>query len=237
MLRIRTLFAAGLCAAAASTVAFADSHTAPSDSSGLYIIGRIGSALPIEQDVTVSNAFGSGSGEYDPDGGIGFQGAIGHHFADGWRAEVSYTHLRGNDGELTLEGFGPPFELDGTGKSHTVLFNVLKTVGTFDTFLGPVSPFVGAGIGFSHLDRSDIDLVFAPGFLGSFPSDNTDTVFAAAAHVGFESKLAPGVTLSSQWSFQYADEAEFENAFAGFADLNRDAQVQIMSFTGLRFDF
>lgn len=109
---------------------------------------------------------------------------------------------------------------------------MLKTVGTFDTVLGSVSPFVGAGLGFSHLDRSDI----RPTSIGSSSGGNdTDTVFAAAAHLGFETKLRPGVTLSSQWSLQYADEAQFDNAFFGF-DLQRDGQVQVLTFTGLRFD-
>lgn len=229
--RITTFVVGGLCLVTSPPAQAGDAAQA-SNSSGFYVIGRVGSALPIDQDITSEVL---GEGDYDPDGGFGLQGAIGKHLGGGWRAEVSYTWLRGTDGKATFDDSFFPVELklDGRGESDTVLFNVLRTVGTFDTFVGQVSPFVGAGIGFSHLDRSDITLAGAPsGFLAG---DSTDTVFAAAAHIGFETELAPGVTLSSQWSFQYADEAHFDNVLFG-TDLTRDGQVQVLSFTGLRFD-
>lgn len=54
----------------------ADEHL-PADGAGFYFTARIGSALPIDQDIT-SGFYGDG--EYDPDSGIGFQGAVGKHF-------------------------------------------------------------------------------------------------------------------------------------------------------------
>lgn len=223
--KLRIMTVAGL-----STFAAASAHagdTAPLDQGGFYVLGRLGTALPIEQDIR-NPIFGKG--DYDPDDGFGLEGAVGKYLGDGWRAEVSYKWLRGSDGTASFDS-GAVFQLDGHGQSQTVLFNVLKTICNFDTPFGTISPFVGAGVGFSSLDRSDIKLV---GF-GTIPGDDTDTVFAAAAHLGYDVNLAPGVTLSSQWSFQYADDATFKGAFLGF-DLERESQVQISTFTGLRID-
>ncbi|MFN0219917.1 MAG: outer membrane beta-barrel protein [Hyphomicrobium sp.] len=203
----------------------------PAPSSGFYILGRIGTALPIDQDVEFTLL---GKGEYDPDSGIGFNAAVGKHLGDGWRAEVSYRYLRGNDGEVKFD-IGLDFQLEGHGESHNVMFNVLRTVGSFDTMFGTVEPFVGAGIGFQVLDKSDIKLgtPFNPPL--DFTDDGTDTVFAAAVHAGYEMQLRPGVALTSQWTLNWADEGKFSSFIPGFST-TRDAQVEVTTFTGLRFD-
>ncbi len=213
----------------------------PTTSNGFYVLGRLGTALPIEQDTKTELAFASGGpkikGSYDPDSGYGLEAAVGKYLGNGWRAEVSYKWLRGTDGTLDFDipGFG--FELDGHGESHSVLFNAYKTLGSFDTMFGTVSPFVGAGVGFSVLDVTDLSFQLIPGVpFFKAGGDGTDTVFAAAAHAGYDMALAPGVTLTSQWSFQYAGEAEFSGQVLGLTNNSRDAQVQISTFTGLRFD-
>lgn len=204
---------------------------APSPNSGFYILGRIGTALPIDQDVEYTLL---GKGEYDPDSGIGFNAAIGKRLGDGWRAEFSYRYLRGNDGEVKFD-VGLDLQLEGHGESHNVMFNVLRTVGSFDTMFGTVEPFVGAGIGFQILDKSDIKAgaPFTPPF--DFTDDGTDTVFAAALHAGYEMQLRPGVALTSQWTLNWADEGKFSSVIPGF-ETTRDAQVEVTTFTGLRFD-
>ncbi len=236
---IRFLVVAALSAVASQSVQAGD--TVPTTSNGFYLLGRIGTALPIEQDTkTEFSGFAGGptiKGSYDPDSGYGLEAAVGKYLGNGWRAEVSYKWLRGTDGELEFDDPGISFDLDGNGESHSVLFNAYKTVGSFDTMFGTVSPFVGAGVGFSILDVTDIAFVIGPGFPPiKAGGDGTDTVFAAAAHAGYDMALAPGVTLTSQWSLQFADEAQFSGQVFGFTNNSRDAQVQISTFTGLRFD-
>ena len=236
----RLLAIAGLCVVASPPLQ-AD-ETAPTTSSGFYVLGRLGTALPIEQDThtTISGVPGAPSlgGKYDPESGFGVEAAVGKYLGDGWRAEVSYKWLRGTDGTLEFDGApGFAFQLDGNGESHTVLLNAYKTLCSFDTMFGTISPFVGAGIGFSVLDITDISFQIFPGSPFLKPGgDGTDTVFAAAAHAGYDMVLAPGVTLTSQWSLQYAEEATFRGQFFGFIDTSRDAQVQISTFTGIRID-
>jgi opacity protein-like surface antigen len=220
------LFAAAFIAGLPTQTAQAEDGA--SSQTGFYILGRLGSAMPTGENIESGLL---GKGEYVTDDGIGAQGAVGYHLGNGWRAEVSYTWLQGSDGDAKFP-FGK-IPLDGEAQSETVLFNILKTVGTVDTFLGTMHPFVGAGVGFSHFDISDITTQI-PFFIPA-GADSTDTVFAAAVHFGFDSRLAEGITLTSQWSVQYADDAEFPGAFIG-TSLIRESQFQIMSFTGIRID-
>lgn len=153
--------------------------------------------------------------------------------------ELSYRYLRGSDGEVTFDS-GFVLQFDGHGESHNVMFNVLRTVGTFDTMFGQIEPFIGAGIGFQHFDKTDIKAgapIFTPPF--SFTADGTDTVFAAALHAGYDMQIAPGITLTSQWSLSWAGEAEFaanSPPFPPGTSTSRDSQFEVTTFTGLRFD-
>ncbi|MGQ0456996.1 MAG: outer membrane beta-barrel protein [Hyphomicrobium sp.] len=225
------VFTLGALAMLVPAVASAN-DAVPTAGSGFYILGRIGTALPIDQDVEFTLL---GKGEYDPDSGLGFNAAVGKHLGNGWRAEVSYRYLRGNDGEVKFD-IGLDLQLEGHGESHNVMFNVLRTVGSFDTMFGTIEPFVGAGIGLQILDKTDIKAgapIFTPPF--DFTDDGTDTVFAAALHAGYEMQLRPGVALTSQWTLNWADEGKFSSVIPGFST-TRDAQVEVTTFTGLRFD-
>lgn len=221
VLRGALLSAVVLAAMAAPTVA--GDHSQP-DGNGWYVQAGIGGSLTQDQDF--SNPL-VGKGEYKPDFGIGGIVEVGRHLNDRWRVGVSGGWARGFDGKLN---FKDPVlidqDIDGHGDVYTLHLNAYYYLGEMQGLFGPIQPFVGAGIGLTHFDIGDVG--------GASGKDKTDTVFSGALRAGYDTKLRPGVTLTSTYSIGYTGEAEFTNNF-GFPNTTRESQVDFIAFTGLRF--
>lgn len=219
----RALFASVLLIAAAAP-SFADDHSLPS-SNGWYVQAGIGGSLTKDQDFKNADV---GNGSYEPDFGIGGNVEVGRFLSDKWRIGVSFAWARGFDGKIDFKNPATPDgNVDGHADLYTLHFNANYYLGEMQALFGPIQPFVGAGIGFTHFDTGDAG--------GAFGVDKTDTTVSGALRVGYDFKIRPGITLTSSYSLGFTGDAEFTN-IGGFADTKRDSQVDFITFTGLRFD-
>lgn len=220
---VGTLALASLGATALARPAQADSHGGLPNLSGMYVTFGIGGPITTKQDFD-DTLFGQGS--YEPDWGFGGLVEIGRYVGNDWRFGVAVNWVRGFDGELRLDDIPLRVDLEGHSDAVSVMFNLDHTICELDTVFGKIRPFVGGGLGFVYYDVQD--------FGGGGPGDKTDTAFAAALHLGYDMKLGEGLTLTSRYSVAFTGEAEFDQA-AG-ATTTKDSEVDLLVFTGLRFD-
>lgn len=203
--------------------AAADDHT-QTGANGWYVQAGIGGSITKDQDFENPLV---GKGEYKPDFGIGGIVEVGRQLSDTWRVGLGAGWARGFDGKLDFKDPSlTDSKIDGHGDVYTLHLNAYYYLGEMQGLFGPIQPFVGAGIGLTHFDIGDVG--------GASGKDTTDTVFSGALRVGYDTKLRPGITLTSTYSVGYTGEAEFTNNF-GFPNTRREAQVDFITFTGLRF--
>ena len=221
---IRCALISFVLSAAAAAPAIAGGDVLPS-SDGWYVQAGIGGSVTKDQDFKNPIV---GKGSYEPDFGIGGIVEVGRQLSDKWRVGIGAGWARGFDGKLDFKD--PALldaNIDGHGDVYTLHLNAYYYLGEMQGLFGPIQPFVGAGIGLTHFDIGDVG--------GVSGDDKTDTVFSGALRVGYDTKLRPGITLTSTYSLGYTGEAEFTNHF-GFPNTTRESQVDFIAFTGLRFD-
>ena len=135
--------------------------------------------------VSPNVAGANGSLEIETDGGFGFAVAVGKYFMPRWRGEVEWAHGSTDDIKIDYSGaplnpFSPQtLKANGDITVDTVMVNVLRSWNR--TIFGRLRPYNGIGLG---VTRIDVDNVAPAG--SRFVVDDTDTVFTAAYHSGFD---------------------------------------------------
>ena len=194
--------------AGVAPVAAEAQQTVPVGNSGLYVGVDIGAIVP--QSVSAHAAgiiLGGGtfaaSGNLHFDTGVATGVMVGYHVMPTLAVEGNFEYagfnVRSASGTVTTSGGG---SLSGTfgaqGQVHT--YNGL--VNAIWTPLGPaarygISPYIGAGVGFSHHDES-LTSIGSVGLIG-FSDENTD--FAANGIVGadFPMPMVPQLTLGARY--------------------------------------
>ncbi|HVY15262.1 MAG TPA: outer membrane beta-barrel protein [Rhodopila sp.] len=201
--------------------------------SGWYISGSAGALFTT--DTTAPGTIYSSSGlhasdtttsSYNP--GFTLGAAIGHRLPLGFRAELELGYLHNSLDTRTLHTAGTVFSaLNGTKLTSpdggdrnrfTVTANLFYDLPV--SFAG-VTPYVGAGVGYYHLDVGDAH--FATPIL--FTAKGYDTSNAVIlAEVGVTAAIAPGLSVVPAY--------RYEHYFGSEADEDSH-QIKI----GLRYDF
>ncbi|MEM8877280.1 MAG: outer membrane beta-barrel protein [Pseudomonadota bacterium] len=201
-MKIKTTFAALGTAAflvSGAGAALADGHTKYAEPEHYgwewYVELLAGGPIPNEYDSTVT---GLGSIEYDPDSAFGVVGLIGIQFNENWRADYSTSYATAGDGVATgpLIGVVPH---SGDVDAWTFLWNVYYEFN--DVFDIPLTPWVGAGIGFTVFDYNNLGAAVAPAFV----INDSDTAFTGAFHAGFDYELTPNVDLVGRYALILID--------------------------------
>jgi opacity protein-like surface antigen len=125
------------------------------------------------------------------DSGEMFRLAVGTQLGYGFRGEIEGS-IRSNGADRTVAG-GSPFDLTGQVRSQAVMANAI-----YDFKMGSyrgITPFVGAGIGWSHLDVSTIFVVGGNQALGS------DDRFAWQLMAGVAVPLGDTMSLTARYTY------------------------------------
>ena len=206
------LFAATL--ALSATSAFADGHAASENGTGLYgfVFGGATFDDSLDTDGIITTPAGPGPQTVDTDYDTGFQlgFGVGRSFAGlssdriGVRGEIELSYGEADADEIRFSGNGPAAEVNVGGgiQSTTVFANIYADFVTS----GPVTPFVGAGVG---LGRFSQDLIYGPGVQVS----ESDTAFGAQLIAGVAWDVSEKVTLTADARYRAFFDIE-SNRFA-----------------------
>lgn len=157
------------------------------------------------------------SGEAAFDQGYGAAAAVGLQWIDGWRFEGELSWLR-SDFE-TIAGV----TTEGTAESYAAMLNVYYRL----MHERSATPYLGGGAGAARLAVSDLPA-------GLARIDDFDVVFAWQAMAGVDFSVSQSVTLSVEYRYFAADEAEL------FDSLGNAHQMEFTSSTamlGIRLGF
>lgn len=157
------------------------------------------------------------AGEAVFDRGYGAAAAAGLQWIDGWRFEGELSWLRSDFD--TVAGA----TTEGMVESHTAALNV------FYRFLHErsASPYLGGGAGAARLAVSDL-----PAGLASI--DDYDVVFAWQAMAGVDFSISQSVTLSVEYRYFAAEEAEFLDSLGNAHRMELRSSTAMM---GIRLGF
>jgi opacity protein-like surface antigen len=186
----------------------------------MYVSGNIGAVVVSDADVSFE---GITFGEFSFDTGFGITGGIGHAYGNNLRSEVELSY-RTNDLDTIkftgpFAGFGS-LPLNGDVSALSLMLN-----GYYDfTTAGVLTPFIGAGLGFS---RVSVDS-------GTLEVDDSDTVFAYQLALGGSFTINPQLNLVVQYRF-------FGTSDPSFTDNDGDRfKTEYMThnfLAGLRYSF
>ena len=191
-----------------------------------YVELVAGGPLPNDYDVVLSGG-PNAAAVYDPDSGFGIAAALGVYLNEDWRAEIAYTYATAGDGSLS--GFGAHV---GDVDAHTVLFNAYYE---FDELAGiPLTPWVGAGLGFITYDYSGLGL--SPALGGTFVINDSDTAFAGALHVGFDYAITENLDLTARYTALFVGDHDVI-ASNGTTLVSVDGTVENALFGGIKYKF
>lgn len=108
--------------------------------------------------------------------------------------------------------------LQGHVDTYNGLFNAIWTPLGEGKWYG-FSPYIGAGVGFSHLSESLTGVTFAgTTFTGSASQDNTD--FAANGIVGFDYAVMPQLTVGARYRLLYINTASGSSSGSLFGSMD-----------------
>lgn len=116
--------------------------------------------------------------------------AAGTRLPYGFRGELELAY-RTNGSKDTVLSINGPFDLDGKVTAQSVMANVF-----YDFNIGRVKPFLGAGIGWAHLDLN----TSFPGF-DFVQADGTDDRFSYQLMAGASLPLTALTSLTLRYSF------------------------------------
>lgn len=210
-----SIIAAGLLLSGHDAPAQADGHASyknPAPSYlGWYVEGRIGGPITDEHDSTMVSpnvAGANGPVTTETDGGFGGALTIGKYFMPRWRAEFEWAH--GSSDDLTTDfSKSPanpffPAKLASNGEitADVFLINVHRSWNR--TFFGRLRPYNGIGLGATRIDIDNV----APAN-SRFIVNDSDTVFTAVYHSGFDWELSDRAVLTLRLSTAWTDDAEY----------------------------
>jgi outer membrane protein OmpA-like peptidoglycan-associated protein len=132
----------------------------------------------------------------------GFAGvlSVGYGFGNGLRLELEGSYRQNDVENIKASGVGRLPRVSGTAASYGVMFN-----GLYDFRLGPVMPYVGAGVGYVINDWDDIgfgqrDAAGNQARL-TFGGDSGTFAYQAILGVGFPIDSVPGLALTAEYRF------------------------------------
>ncbi|WP_198369610.1 OmpA family protein [Roseomonas rosulenta] len=132
----------------------------------------------------------------------GFAGvlSVGYGFGNGLRLELEGNYRQNDVDSIKASGVGTLPRASGTASSYGVMFNAL-----YDFRLGPVMPYVGAGIGYVWHDYDDVGFSqrAANGSSASLTFGGNEGAFAYQAILGVALPIdsVPGLALTAEYRF------------------------------------
>jgi len=178
----------------------------------VYLEGRLGTPIPINHDVTTTSNVAAANGTIDTHFRHGIAGAasVGAYLMTNVRGEVeaSIVHTQSPSMNFNTGFAGNPFQnqkLDATGTvdAFSMMFNGIYDFSMLK-FYG-ITPFAGAGIGFTHLRVDSL----APGNARFIPSDS-DTVIGGQIIAGLDYPLNESFTLTGRYQLGITGGASFK---------------------------
>ena len=200
---------------------------------GFYIAGRGAASFADDTEFDVG-ALGIDSVENDYD--TGFLGVLGAGYAFGaLRAEIEVSYatydIDTHTARLTGGGEAEFTDEQSFGDANAL---ALMASGYYDLQLGPIAPFVGAGIGFGRVEANGFGVTPLEGDLpGGVALDDSDTGIAyhLTAGVGFD--VTNAITVEAGYRYQGID-ADLASVTEAESDFNLDSHN---AFAGLRIGF
>lgn len=206
---------------------------------GLY--GAIGAGLSyVGDDRDVESTSGPLTFDYeaDYDKGIGVYTALGIARDSGWRTELEFNY-RQNDirhwaGNAAASGWHGG-TLTGDMSVYSAMLNVIKDLGDGS---GGVTPYIGAGIGYSWLDYELVgNNPVAMGGWGSLLVNDTAGAFSYQGIAGLAFELAEGLALDISYRYFATTEPDFVGTLNG-TPIGFDTEYTNHSaYAGLRWNF
>lgn len=183
---------------------------------GPYVSGQVGATWLDDADISISGAGSVAETSFDMGFNIGVAG--GYDFGPA-RVEGELTYRLNDIDEYSAPGFGT-FSADGDVSALSLLANGFWDIPTG----GPVTPYLGAGIGVAQVSMDD----------PSFPIDDDDTVFAYQLAAGVAFDLTPTLALDLGYRYFATTDPEFTD------DFGDSFETEYMSHNlnlGLRYQF
>lgn len=217
--------------AAAATLAVAPAAHAYQ---GFY--GAIGAGLNYmqpDQDVESIGFAPAFDTEADFNNGIGVYTALGYDWGNNFRGEFEFAYRQNDARHYAGDGLGFSgwSSLEGDLQSLSFLFNVIRD---FDTG-GPLTPYVGVGIGGASFQNQ---VTGADGGFGQLTIDDSSKRVAYQAIAGVAFQLAEGLALDLSYRYFAALRApEFDGTIDGSPVSIRHDYDSHSLFAGLRWNF
>ncbi|MCR9219419.1 MAG: OmpA family protein [Alphaproteobacteria bacterium] len=183
-----------------------------------YYVG-VGIGYNLARDSDIDGAGFSSDADYDSGLPSYGGGAIGFDYAGPWRGELELG-FRSND----VDSVG------AANASGAVDVTALMINGFYDFegLLGPVTPYLGAGVGLAQIKAEDVFPV------NGALSESSDNVLAAQLLAGAAVEIVQDLDLTGQYAYFMTRDAELRNA----AGVGYDLEYAAHTFTlGLRFNF
>ena len=201
---LRSLAAIALCA----SVLFGSTAFA---TPGTYLSGGLGFTLASDGDMD-----GNGRhGEAEFDTGYVVQGAFGHGYQNGVRAEVELAY-RDNDFD-TVEISNHNYSASGDINTVSVMLN-----GYYDfKIAASFTPYLGAGIGFAVITIDDLKAA------GIDLADDDDTVFAYQLIAGVEIPISATASIDVAYRYFATSDPDFGNVDLEYSTHNFTAGVRL----------
>jgi OOP family OmpA-OmpF porin len=152
------------------------------DQAGFY--ARAYGGISTLSDTKVSVGISSASGKFS--GSTLAGGAFGYDYAGPWRAEVEYTY-RSSDVKVP-----DSFAGGGDYASTAILVNGLYSLGE----VGPLRPYLGAGLGFTR--EVDFDLKKQKG--PSAPPSSAVGSYSSSGRLAYQAIAGAEVSFGDRWS-------------------------------------
>ena len=152
------------------------------DQPGFY--ARVYGGISTLSDTRVSVGASSASGKFS--GSTLAGGAFGYDYEGPWRAEIEYTY-RSSDVKVPASFAG-----GGDYASTAILVNGLYSIGQ----VGPLRPYVGAGIGFTREVDFDLKMQTGP----SAPPSSAPGSYSSSGRLAYQAIAGAEVAFNDRWS-------------------------------------
>jgi len=132
----------------------------------------------------------------------GFAGvvSVGWGFGNGLRVEAEGSYRQNDVDNISASGFGNLPRPSGTAATYGIMFNAL-----YDFRLGPVMPYVGAGVGYAINDWNDVSFGQrdAAGNAANitFGGDSGTFAYQAILGIALPIESVPGLALTAEYRF------------------------------------
>jgi len=162
---------------------------------GIYVGAGAGFNYLMGSDSTVANRSVDIGFEW---GYVGVL-SVGYGFGNGLRLELEGSYRSNDVDTIKASGIGRLPRTGGTASSYGVMFNAL-----YDFRLGPVVPYVGAGIGYQWHDYDDVGFGQSGGGNSArvtFGGNEGAFAYQAILGIGLPIDSVPGLALTAEYRF------------------------------------